>query len=111
MGTIAKSSLTQLLHTVRARSLELTIQLEKSIPAAAEISLGPPAMQPAPKDKEIVTRITQQIVHGNLTHIGDNVQGDQLNLQVRAGDSDGFVKALVREGILEKDAKALGSVD
>src|SRR5262249_40401580 len=41
VGTISASSLVGLLNAVRARILELTIQLEKSIPASAEIGLGP----------------------------------------------------------------------
>ncbi len=54
-GTIAKAALAELQNAVRTRVLELTLQIEKSIPAAAEITLGPPVALPAAKDKETVT--------------------------------------------------------
>jgi hypothetical protein len=74
IGIISKSSFVELQNAVRSRILELTIQLEASIPAAAP--LAPPTAKPNAKEKETVTRITKQIVHGNVTNIS-NVQGVQ----------------------------------
>ena len=39
-GTISRAALTELQYAVRSRILELTLELEKSIPAATEITFG-----------------------------------------------------------------------
>lgn len=109
-GTISKAALTELQNAVRTRVLELTIQLEKSIPAAAEITLGPLAAAPAVKDAETVTQITQQIVHGNVTTISSSGEGAQFLLNIGERDSDALVKALVDAGIAESDAAELAEI-
>jgi hypothetical protein len=109
-GTISKAALTELQYAVRTRVLELTIQLEKSVPAAAEITLGPQAIGPAVKDAETVTQITQQIVHGNVTTISSSGEGAQFLLNIGERDSDALVKALVDAGIAESDATELAEI-
>ena len=113
-GTISKSCLVALQNAVRTKILELTIQLEQSIPEAAAITLGPPAAQSDTKEKELVTRITQQIVHGNvhgnLTALSDNAKQSSLTLNIQARDNNAFVKALVDAGIPEPDACELGEI-
>jgi hypothetical protein len=92
------------------RVLELTIQLEKSIPAAADIALGPPATQPAAQDKEKVTQITQQIIHGNVTTISSSGAGALFHLTFNQGDTSGFAKTLVEAGITKDDADELAKI-
>jgi AbiTii len=109
-GTISKAALTELQNAVRTRVLELTLELEKSIPAAAEITLGPPASAPASKDTETVTQITQQIIHGNVTTISNT--GDSANIQVNIfkGDETSLIKALVAAGIRKSDAAEFAEI-
>lgn len=109
-GKISASALTELRNAVRTRVLELTIQLEKSIPTAAEITLGPLATAPAVKDAETVTQITQQIVHGNVTTISRSGERAQFLLNIGERDSDALVKALVDAGIAEFDATDLADI-
>jgi len=109
-GTISKASLVELQNAVRTRVLELTIQLEKSIPAAADIALGPPATQPAAQDKEKVTQITQQIIHGNVTTISSSGAGALFHLTFNQGDTSGFAKTLVEAGITKDDADELAKI-
>jgi len=107
IGRIASSSLVGLLNAVRSKILELTSQLEKSVPNAAEIEL---ASQPdeVVADQERVTRITQQIFYGDVTT--HNVQGLQLNLLAAPGDTTALVKTLVGRGIAEPDAQEFADI-
>lgn len=109
-GTVSKAALVELQNAVRAKVLELTIQLERSVPAAAEIALGPPTAEPQTKDKDAVTQITKQIIHGNYTSISNNVQGDQLNLNIKMRDINALTKALSNQGIGEADAEEFGEI-
>jgi AbiTii len=109
-GIVSRSALTELQNAVRARMLELTIQLEKSIPAAAEITVGPIAKAPAAKDKDTVTQITQQIIHGNVTTISSSGEGAHIQINIVEGDGESFVKALVRAGITKSDAHQLAKI-
>jgi AbiTii len=110
VGIISMSALTELQNTVRTRVMELTIQLEKSVPTAAEISVGPPPATPAAKDTEAVTRITQQIVHGNVTTIVSSGIGAQFLLNIGPKDNVALIKALVESGISESDATELSKI-
>jgi hypothetical protein len=109
-GTISKATLTEIQNAVRTRVLELTIQLEKSIPAAAEITLGPPAAAPAAKESETVTQITQQIVHGNVTTISSSGEGTQFHLNITQKNTEDLIKALVDAGIVKSDASDLAEI-
>lgn len=109
-GTISKASLVELQNAVRTRVLELTIQLEKSIPAAAEITLGPPTTTPIARDTETVTQITQQVVHGNVTTITSSGEGARFNLTFKQGDQEALVKSLVDAGIAERDASDVAEI-
>jgi hypothetical protein len=103
-GTISKASLVELQNAVRNRVLELTLQIEKSIPAAAEIALGPPTSSPGPVERETVTQITNQTVYGNLTTVSNT--GNMANIQVNIsqGDYNALVKSLEGAGISSVDA-------
>jgi hypothetical protein len=108
-GTISAAALTEIQNAVRTRILELTIQIEKSIPAAAEIGVGPPATEAA-KDPETVTQITHQIINGNVTSISNVGDGAQFSFNIAQGDDDAFVKALVKAGIAKPDAQELAKI-
>lgn len=109
-GKISRSAFAEIQNAVRTRVLELTIQLEKSIPSATEITLGRPAAEPGDNDTETVTQITQNIVHGNVTAISNTGQGAKFNLSIGERDGASFVKALVDAGITERDAKQLEEI-
>jgi hypothetical protein len=109
-GTLSKASLVELQNAVRTRVLELTIQLEKSIPTAAEITLGPPPTTPIAKDMETVTQITQQIVHGNVTTITSSGDSAQFNLTFKQGDQDALIRSLVDAGIAKRDATDVAQI-
>jgi hypothetical protein len=109
-GQIGRASLVDLLNAIRARVLELTIQLEKSIPAASEISIGAASNKPDVKDTERVTQITHQVVHGNLTNISNSGAGAQFNLSINSNDIASVVAALEEAGIAKADAAVIADI-
>lgn len=109
-GTISKSSIAEIQNSVRTRVLDLTIKLEKLIPAAAEITVGAATKAPPVKQSETVTQITQQIIHGNVTTIASSGQGTQFYINVGERDDDALIKALVDSGITKSDAAELTKI-
>ena len=109
-GTISQAALAEIQHVVRTRVLELTIQLEKKIPAAADITLGPLTQEIKAADTNTVTKITNQIIHGNVTTISSSGDGARFLVQVNERDSEGFRRALVEAGLPEDDAKELADI-
>lgn len=109
-GTISSASLTEIQHVVRTRILELTIELEKSIPAAAEISLGPVATALPATDSQTVTQITNQVIHGNMTQVSSTGENAKIMVQVAERDQAGFISALEAAGINTSDATELAEI-
>jgi len=71
-GKISIASVVGLLGSVRSRVLELTIQLEKSAPIAATITLGKTVENPTAEGAGNVTTITNQVVYGNWTSVSNS---------------------------------------
>ena len=108
-GTISRAALAELRHSVRSRVLELTIELEKSIPEAGAVSLGP-AVAPSNQNSAVATQIAQQIIYGNVTSISATGDGTHINVAVGERDIDGLIQFLVQGGLPELDARALGEL-
>lgn len=105
-GTISRTSLAEIQQSVRSRILELTLELEKSIPAAAEVSFGvPKASAHANSDK--VQEISQQIIYGNVTTAVAGGHGSSINLSIGERDDNAFVEYLEKSGITKEDAEEL----
>lgn len=109
-GTIGKAALTELQNAVRMRVMELTIQIEKSVPAAAEITLGPPAPTSVVKDGDMVTQITQQIIHGNYTNVMNTGENASIRVNLVKGDRDATINALVEAGFPAVDAAEFSEI-
>lgn len=109
-GRISRSAVTEIQNAVRSRVLELTIQLEKTVPEAAGITIGPLADAPTVKNTDAVSQITQNIIHGNVTHITSSGEGAQIQVNVGKGDSGALVNALADAGILKTDASELAEI-
>ena len=108
-GTISRAALAELRHSVRSRVLELTIEIETSIPEASMVSLGP-AVAASIQNSAVVTQIAQQIIYGNVTSI--SATGDRAHINVAVGERDveGLVHFLVQGGLPESDARQLGQL-
>lgn len=107
-GTISRSSLVQIQNEVKSRALELTIELEKAVPAAAEIILGPQSSDNF--DNKQVSKIINQTIYGNYTEISNS--GDGANIEVIAiqGNPEAFEKVLKDSGISQDSAKELSEI-
>lgn len=107
-GSISRASLAALRHSVRSRVLELTIELERAIPEAASIAMGP-GDHNAIKNSAAASQIFQQIIYGNVTAI--SASGDaSVNVSIGQMDLPGLVEFLTKNGIAEGDAQQLGDL-
>ncbi|WP_131618151.1 hypothetical protein [Roseivivax marinus] len=102
-GKIGAASLVELQNAVRARVLELTIQIEKAVPLAAEITLDHDEKIKA-EDSQKVNQVTKQIVHGNLTQISNTGDNSSIILQVGQRDKNSVIEALSSKGLSRAEA-------
>lgn len=109
VGNISRSSLAEIQHSVRSRVLELTIELEKSIPEASTVALGK-ADPVSGQHSAVATQIAQQIIYGNVTSISASGDGARINVAIGERDLDSFVQFLVQSGLAEQDARQLGKI-
>ena len=108
-GLISKSALASIRHSVRSRILEFTIELEKSIPEAATITLGP-SITPSETSTLAANQIAQQIIYGNYTSIAVNGDSASIQLTVTANDTNSLAKFLVDSGMAIEDAEELAQI-
>jgi len=105
-GAISRASLAELQHSVRSRILELTIEIEKSIPSSMEVEFGS-STSGNQKTSETVSQISQQVIYGNVTSINSSGEGAQFLISIEKGDDSAFKEYLVKAGIEESDAEDL----
>ncbi len=105
-GSIARSSLASIRHAVRSRVLELTLELEKSVPDAATVVLGPAALPSAPS-AAAATQIAQQIIYGNFTSIAATGEGATIQVAVAPYDLRSLERFLIESGMAGDDAREL----
>lgn len=105
-GSISRSSLASIRHAVRSRVLELTLELEKSIPDAAAVTIGPAASPSAPS-AAAATQIAQQIIYGNFTAIAATGDGATIQIAVAPHDANSLAQFLTGSGMTEEDAQEL----
>ena len=108
-GVISRASLVGLQHVVKTRVLKLTIEFEKSVPGAADITFG----NIKPTDREMsskVTQISNQVVYGNFTSITSSGDNASFSFSISPGDSKAFKKYLIDHGIDEADVNELSDI-
>jgi hypothetical protein len=108
-GRISRSSLAEIRHAVRSRVLDLTIELEKSVPEASTVELGR-ADPSAAKHSDATTQIAQQIIYGNVTSFAATGAGIQISVAIGNHDKQALVDFLVQAGLPESDAHHLGEI-
>jgi len=107
-GAISSSEFIEIQYAVRSRILELTLELEKSIPAAKYITFG--ATEPLDRNSsEKVSQISQQIFYGNVTTISGGASS-QINVSIGEKDRGALIDYLVKGGIEETDATELADI-
>lgn len=102
-GNISVVSLSEISQAIRNKVLELTIEFEKSIPAAANITFGTQSMDKDNASK--AQQITQQIIYGNVT--GNAISGGSestINVNIQSYNKESVANYLKESGIPEEDA-------
>lgn len=107
-GTISSTSLSEIRQAVRSRILELTLELEKSVPDAVNVSFGP-AKSSGAESAERVEKISQQIIYGNVTTITGGA-GGSVTVAIGARDDRALIDFLVDAGLPKEDASELASI-
>ena len=108
-GTISRSALAAIRHSVRSRVLELTIELDKSIPEASAVALGPPTAS-APQSAAAATQIAQQIIYGNYTSVSAVGDGARIAMAIAERDLKDLAKFLAEAGLPDDDARELAQL-
>ena len=109
VGTVSRASLVEIQHAVRTRILELTIELEKSVPAAAEVGLERPD-KPDMASTEKVNQIYNQVIHGNVTSISSYGAGTNITVPIGKDDKSDFVEFLVSKGLPLADVTEFANI-
>lgn len=107
-GSISRTSLAEIQQAVRSRILELTLELEKAIPAAAEVTFGATGKTEANSDK--IQQISQQIIYGNVNTALAGGHGASIVLSIGERDSKALIEYLVKSGFPEDDATELADI-
>lgn len=107
-GTISRTALSEIQQAVRSRILELTLELERSIPAAANVTFGAPKSQEANSDK--VQQISQQIIYGNVTTAVAGGHGSTINVSISEGDTRSLIEYLEKSGMPNADATEIAEI-
>lgn len=108
-GTISRAAMTKIQYAVRSRILELTLEIEKSAPSAAEVTFGSPELSQT-ANSEKVSQISNQVIYGNVTHITSSGAGTNISVQFAAGDLHGLIENLTQLGIASSDASEFAHV-
>jgi hypothetical protein len=109
-GTFDIGSFVHIQNVVRSKVLDLTLELEKSVPAVAEIKVGQSVDIITAEDKAQVTHLTQQVFYGDVTNISSTGAAAQITLNVAKGSTADLISALTGRGIPETDAKELAAI-
>ncbi len=107
-GSISRSCLVQIQNEVKSRALELTIELERSIPAATEIVLDPSNENKI--DKNEVSKIINQTIYGNYTAISNTGDSAQIGVTALQGNPTELVNVLESSGISKESAIELAEI-
>lgn len=107
-GNISAVSMSEILQAVRNRVLELTIELEKSIPEATLITFGTHEMDKDNASK--AQQITQQIIYGNVGNAISGGSESTINVNIQSSNKESVVNYLKESGIPEADANEFAQI-
>ena len=107
-GSISPTSFYEIQQTVRSRILELTLELEKSVPGAMHVAFGESTSNK--NETEKVQQIAQQIFYGNVSTAVAGSSGVNIAVAITERDNNSFIEQLVASGIPETDASDLAAI-
>lgn len=104
-GSISPTSFYEIQQAVRSKILELTLELEKSVPGAMHVEFGTSVTNKT--ETEQVQQISQQIIYGNVSTAVAGGSGSNIAVGIIERDNNSFIEHLVATGIPETDASEL----
>ncbi len=107
-ATISRTAIAEIHQAVRSRILELTLELEKTIPAASLVTFGAPVNEETNSEK--VQQISQQIIYGNVNTAVAGGHGANIAVAVGERDKDSFIEHLVATGFPREDVAELAEI-
>src|SRR5690348_9651127 len=107
-GTISRASLAAIRHAVLSRVLELTIEIEKVVPEASNVSLADSGQLSSGAAGK-TTQITHQIIYGNYTAVAAS-EGSSVTIHIGERDTNALTAYLESVGISQQDAKELADL-
>lgn len=107
-GTVSRAALAAIRYAVMNRILELTLEIEKSVPGAADISLGG-TVSLSGNAAGVTTQIAQQIVYGNYTAVSAQ-SGATVTISIDVGNKESLAQCLTQAGISPDDARDLAEL-
>jgi hypothetical protein len=96
--------------TVRAKALDLCMKIEREIPLASEIVVGPPTTSVTSAEVMKITKIVNQTFNGPYTAITSSGAGTNIQITVEQGDSSSLTEALVKQGLNDVEAIELAEI-
>jgi len=96
--------------TVRAKSLDLCIRIEKELPTATGITVGPAKLDISTAESAQVTQIFHQTFNAPYTNITSTGTAATIQLNVKLGDQSSLKKALIEKGLDEVEAIDLAEI-
>lgn len=109
-ATFGIGHLIRIQTTVRASLLDLTLELEKRLPAIAEIVVGGGKIEIDAGEAQVVSQIFNQTINGNVTNIANTGKAASVTVNVIQGNTKSLAEALVSLGFTEDAAAELSGI-
>ena len=102
VGFASQSNFIQIADTIRARLLEITIEIAKKIPGAEGVELSSITQEP-----EVTKQIFHQTIYGNMTNVQSSGADAKIKLTIERNNRESLKNGLSTLGLSEKDLSEL----
>jgi hypothetical protein len=108
-ATFPVTALLSIQSTVRAKLLDLTLELEKRVPASTEIVVGTKE-KATEREQGQVTQIFNQTVNGDMTNIASSGSDATVTVNVKKNDIESLKAALNTLGFAASEVDELSKI-
>jgi AbiTii len=110
VGKFDISAFVTIQAAVRAKVLDLTLEIEKAVPAAADIVVGVKPAPLTPSEAEKVAQVAQNVFYGPVTQVSNSGTLRPIIINSVVGDTGQLIKALAGAGVSDVEAKELAKI-
>jgi hypothetical protein len=107
-GYFSAGAFVQVGAVVRAKLVDLVLELEALVPEAATIEVG--ATVPSSVNQATVTQITNTTIYGNVSNVTNTGAGAQIAVKVLHGDTESLKQGLIAAGLSPEEADELSTI-